>query len=148
RINDLERLTAQQPTSQPQRHNLAMYYHELGKLLTLKAKEAVDLAKKRKAGRPPELQAMVEEAEDAFEQAVELHEQLVHDQYDVARYRRGLAQHYVGLGDLFLWTARQPQKAQAPYRAALDLFRELATKDAIAQGDLGCTHEKLGQMWL
>jgi serine/threonine protein kinase len=148
RVDELETLAAQQPASEARRHNLAVAYHELGKLLALKAKEAVDAAKKGKIDRSPEVAVTIQEAEDAYQRAALLDDKLARDYPDVSRYRRGLAQHYVGLGDLFLWTARQPRKAQAPYRAALDLYRELAPKDAASQGDLGCTYEKLAQMWL
>jgi serine/threonine protein kinase len=125
RINDLEALVAHDPESPTHRHNLAMRYHEVGNLLARKAKGAIEAAKKRQAGRPPEVDAIVGEAEDAFQRAVELHEQLARANQDMCRYRHRLAQHYVNLGDLFLWTARQPQKARAPYAAALDLFKDL-----------------------
>jgi serine/threonine protein kinase len=148
RVTELETLAANQPRSQAHQHNLAVGYHELGKLLALKAKEAVEAARKRKASRSPEVDVAVGEAEDAYQRAALLDGKLASENQDISRYRRGLAQHYVGLGDLFLWTARQPQKAQAPYRAALDLYKKLAPEDATSRGDLGCTHEKLAQMWL
>jgi serine/threonine protein kinase len=148
RINELESRTAKSPAPPSQVHTLAAAYHDLGKLLALKAREAQEAAKSRMAGRPPEVDAMIHEAEDAFQRAVEFHESLARENPDAPRYQHGLAQHYVGLGDLFLWTARQPQKARAPYSAALDLFRKLAAQDATYRGDLGCAHEKMAQVWL
>jgi serine/threonine protein kinase/tetratricopeptide (TPR) repeat protein len=148
KINDLEKLTTQRPLDPARNHDLAMQYHELGKLLALKAREMVAAPQRRDDNRPSEMDATAADAEDAFERAVQLHDKLIRDFSDVPRYRRSLAQHYVNLGDLFLWTARQPQKSRAPYQAALELLRHLAAHDSTFEGDLGWTYEKLGQAWL
>jgi tetratricopeptide (TPR) repeat protein/tRNA A-37 threonylcarbamoyl transferase component Bud32 len=148
KIADLQKLASRHPLDSAQKHDLAMQYHELGKLLALRAREIAAAARRGDDNRPSEIDTIAVDAEEAFERAVQLHEGLVHDFSDVPRYQRGLAQHYVNLGDLFLWTARQSQRSRAPYQAAVELFQHLAANDPAFEGDLGWTYEKLGQAWL
>ncbi|HVS34167.1 MAG TPA: serine/threonine-protein kinase [Gemmataceae bacterium] len=146
-IDDLEALAADRAPAPAQAHELAMLYHQLGKLLAQKAREGLAAAR---TGRPVEVDALAADAEDAFARAIELDEPLARDNADVPRYRFGLAQHYMDMGDLFLWTARHPDKARAPYQAAVELLEAPSAKDAAHEheGDLGCACEKLGQAWL
>ena len=144
-IDDLEAAADERRTTPAQSHELAMLYHQLGKLLAQRAREGLAAARN---GRPAEVDALAADAENAFERAIELDEELSRDNPDVPRYRHGLAQHYMDIGDLFLWTARHPGKARAPYQAAVELLEALSAKDAAPEGYLGCACEKLGQAWL